>query len=35
MLESIFAKFKSRKEKTSNDVKAFKESGMKPEDMEQ
>ena len=35
MLESFFAKFKGRKEKTSKDVNAFKESGMKPEDMEQ
>jgi len=35
MLKSIFAKFKGKKEKTSNDVNAFKESGMKPEDMEQ
>jgi len=36
MLQSIFAKFKGRKEKTSKDVDAFKESGKKkPEDMEE
>jgi len=35
MLESIFARLKGRKEKTSNDVNAFKESGKKkPEDIE-
>ena len=35
MLENIFAKFKGRKENTSNDANAFKESGKKkPEDIE-
>ena len=35
MLESIFARLKGRKEKTSKAVNAFKESGKKkPEDIE-
>jgi len=34
MLESIFTKFKGRKEKTSKDVNALKESGKKPEDVQ-
>jgi hypothetical protein len=34
MLENIFAKSNRRKEKTSKDVNAFKESEKKPEDVQ-